>query len=179
MSGSDQRWKNVDRCIPSGCNLICINRMRPASITVVHTLLTAPLPNRGSAPPPRSACSYLVRYFQYPKLSKMVENRQQQSWKMPHYCLHQREEIRRLTKKSGVKRNNWTEPNIRPSFQWWRELRDLYRLRSDAELAAFFAGQVRLQGYGGSGYSNTVISTAWNSLLSIPTVTINQDWHYM
>ena len=66
----------MDRCIPSGRNLICINRMRPVSITVMHTLLTAPLPNRartGQCPSPaRAQC--LLSPGQILSVSQTVKN---------------------------------------------------------------------------------------------------------
>ena len=71
------------------------------------------------------------------KLLTMAENRQQQQQqqqqnrKIPHHCPCEREEIRRLTKKSSLlkKEKNWTEPERKQgqivSFQRWRELQDL------------------------------------------------------
>ena len=65
---------------------------------------------------------------------------------MPHHCLYQREEIRRLTKKCSVKTNNG--PRERENKDKYQsviseveELKDLKGLTS--RVSCFSAGQVR------------------------------------
>ena len=104
---------------PSGPYLICKNPLLPDQLNQselrgvserCQSLLcikywAVPLPHTGAG----SALTWLDML--QPELKTMAENRQQQqSRNMPHHRPRQREEIRRLTKKSSAKTKNWTKP---------------------------------------------------------------------
>ena len=115
------------------------------SIILAHLLLAAPLPHAahtGQCPSPTDAVPALTGWDTFklqPKLQTMAKNRQQQqSWKMPHHCPRQREEIRRLTKKSGVK------TRIKLSIIFKVEgAAGFVRTQEPGRVCCFSAGQVR------------------------------------